>query len=77
MEKFVETIQSTLEEMELCFGNGEPVRIAMSAGRPIRLLSKTGEQAVSALAQAQDSVEAVCREMEKSPLGACMSRLSA
>nr|WP_256373022.1 response regulator [Pseudoruegeria sp. HB172150] len=77
LDSFIDSVHKCLKLMDLHFGDGEEMNLVVCAGRPIRLLSKSGEQAVNALSQAQDSVEAVCREMEQSPLGAVLSKRSA
>lgn len=76
-QEFAERVNLALKSMDLHFNDGRPIELSLCAGRSIRLLSRAGTRAIDALCATHESVEDVCRQIEYSPLGACLAKHTA
>lgn len=77
LKRLVDDIQHYLAIVDPHLNGGTPINVYLCAGESIRLLSRGGDRSITALSEAQESVEKVCAQMERSPLGMCLAQHSA
>lgn len=65
MQEVLDRLHFGLRQMDLHTGDGRPIDLRLAAGKPVRLIWRSGQTAIDAVSEAQVSAEEEAAQVEK------------